>query len=139
MPQQLYQQMIIRHNQQPIGKDKTFLFNHSAEGENPSCGDELTLYIKLEHQHIDDIGFTSDACAICTASASLLCEQLQGKDLEQAALMAKRLADKLITKQGELHHQLDVLTAVSQFPSRINCALLPWSTLNLIIDKAVTL
>ncbi|NQZ12157.1 MAG: iron-sulfur cluster assembly scaffold protein, partial [Algicola sp.] len=78
MPQQLYQQLIIDHNRAPIGKDNTFCFSHSMDGENPSCGDELTLYLKLSQQHIENIGFNSDACAICTASASLLCEQLHG-------------------------------------------------------------
>jgi nitrogen fixation NifU-like protein len=144
MPQQLYQQMIIHHNREPVGKDKAVSFNHSADGENPSCGDELTLYIKLEQQQIEDIGFTADACAICTASASLLCQQLHGKNLTQATAMANSLADSLsnnltarAVKPGscQLHQSLNVLTGVTKFPSRVNCALLPWSTLNRIIEK----
>jgi nitrogen fixation NifU-like protein len=141
MPQQLYQQMIISHNHQPIGKDKHFVFNHSAQGENPSCGDELTLYLQLDEQLIFDIGFTSDACAICTASASLLCQQLNGKDLIHAAAVTQSLADHLsvnpvIEKAGELPQNLNALKAVTKFPSRVNCALLPWSTLNQIINQA---
>jgi nitrogen fixation NifU-like protein len=140
MPQQLYQQLIIEHNRQPVGKDKTFSFNHSADGENLSCGDELTLYIHLEQQQIADIGFNSDACAICTASASILCEQLSGKNLTQASAMANSLRNtlqnKLNTGQGEIDDALTPLTAVSEFPSRVNCALLPWSTLDQIIAGA---
>ncbi len=142
MSSPLYQQMIINHSREPIGKDKQFLFDHSAEGENPSCGDELTLYLKLylkfEQQHIENIGFTADACAICTASASLLCQQLNDKNLQQAAELALSLENKLVSKQGELNPELDILTGVSQFPSRVNCALLPWSTLSQIINKAIS-
>jgi nitrogen fixation NifU-like protein len=146
MPQQLYQQLIIDHNQAPIGKDKLFCFSHSMDGENPSCGDELTLYFKLCQQQIENIGFNSDACAICTASASLLCEQLQGKNLEQASEMADSLRERLqqkslpqkngVINNTEINNALAPLTAVSKYPSRINCALLPWSTLDQLIKGA---
>lgn len=138
MPQQLYQQLIIEHNRAPIGKDKNFCFSHSMDGENPSCGDELTLYLKLCQQQIENIGFNSDACAICTASASLLCEQLHGKNLEQASALADSLHRHLQQKTGDIDTALAPLTAVSQFPSRVNCALLPWSTLSLLIKGAIT-
>jgi nitrogen fixation NifU-like protein len=146
MPQQLYQQLIIDHNNSPIGKDKTFCFSHSMDGENPSCGDELTLYLKLNQQQIENIGFNSDACAICTASASLLCEQLNGKNLEQASAMADSLQLYFLQvnsqqmsnqrKTAEINNALAPLTGVSQYPSRVNCALLPWSTLGQLIKGA---
>ncbi len=141
MAQQLYQQLIIDHNRAPIGKDKAFSFSHAMEGENPSCGDELNLYLKLNQQQIENIGFNSDACAICTASASLLCEQLNGKNLEQASAMADSLRMYFLQvnsqqKTAEINNALAPLTAVSKYPSRVNCALLPWSTLDQLIKGA---
>lgn len=140
MSQKLYQQLIISHNRQPIGKDKVFPYSHSALGENPSCGDELNLYIELSHQQINDIGFNSDACAICTASASLLCQQVQSKTLAQASELSQQLSAWLQQKTTQPQafnddNPLQALSGVSHFPSRINCALLPWHTLDQIADN----
>ena len=81
---QLYQQEIKNHSRNPIGQNREFECTHQAEGYNPSCGDELNVFLRLNHkQEIEEIGFNSDACAICTASASLLCEHAEGKNLTE--------------------------------------------------------
>lgn len=85
------------------------------EGENPSCGDQLTLYIKLENNEIKDLKHESDACAICTAATSILTEEVKGLTREE---IQKLDSDWMLENLG-----IDVS------PMRMKCALLSLKTL----------
>ncbi|TQV72955.1 SUF system NifU family Fe-S cluster assembly protein [Aliikangiella marina] len=128
---ELYQQAIKTHSKNPIGKDLSFEATHRAEGYNPSCGDELSVYLTLnkESDKVTHIGFTGDACAICIASASLMCQHAPGKKTTALINDLNLLSQSLHERSDLTIETLNCLTAVSKHPSRINCALLPWKTL----------
>ncbi|MCW8875889.1 MAG: iron-sulfur cluster assembly scaffold protein [Kangiellaceae bacterium] len=136
---QLYQQEIKDHNQNPIGHNRRFAQTHHAEGYNPSCGDELSIYLKInQQQEIEMIGFDSDACAICTASASLLCEHAEGKNLVDIQQDIGNISQSLVQNTPLPYDTLSCLSPVSSHKSRVGCALLPWQTLAQALPNSVS-
>ena len=128
---QLYQEIILDHNKHPRHYGVATGHTHVAEGYNPICGDRLHLYLKLEGSHLEWIRFESAACAICKASASIMAEVLQGKTLEAAKEVAYRVGEILTTDTPvdlTADGNFSALAGVRQFPARIKCASLPWST-----------
>lgn len=130
----LYQEVIIDHNRSPRNFRKLPQANHIAEGFNPLCGDKLTLYILAEGGVIKDICFEGAGCAISTASASLMTEQLKGKTETQAHALFTNFHN-LLTKEAlinidkDLLGKLAVLEGVREYPARIKCATLAWHAL----------
>lgn len=132
----LYQQVIVDHNKSPrnfhVMPDAT---NH-ADGFNPLCGDTFTLYLKLDAANIiRDVSFKGSGCAISTASASLMTEQLKGKTVTEAESLFTRFHHMVTSDLAELANteglgKLAALGGVREFPSRIKCATLCWHTLN---------
>src|SRR5262249_2608700 len=106
--------------------------SHRAEGQNPLCGDELTVYIELEGDRIRDIGFQGQGCAISKASASMMTGAVKGKTLAEAEALFEGVHD-MVTKEGDIDAErlgkLAVFSGVREFPVRVKCASLPWHTL----------
>lgn len=136
----LYQEVIIDHNNHPRNFCVLPTANRQAEGFNRLCGDRLTVYLELEENQIKKISFMGKGCAICTASASLMTEQLQGKTSSQAnelfenfhtLLTAKQLPSELFDKMGKL----TVLAGVRDFPARVKCATLAWHTFHAALKQ----
>ncbi len=132
----LYQQVIVDHNKSPRNFHAMADATSKAEGFNPLCGDRLILYLKVsEAGVIEDVSFEGSGCAISTASASLMTEQLKGKRVEEAeelfrkfhAMITSDIDEKL---DAESLGKLAVLGGVREFPSRIKCATLCWHTLH---------
>jgi len=132
----LYNDALKQQALNPIGLNKAINITHSAEGYNASCGDEITMHLELvdDNTRIKDIAFEAESCAICKASASLLCQSVEGLSKENVTSMTKQL--QIILKDRNEDNQialaklnLELLSPISQFPSRVNCALLPWETL----------
>ncbi len=129
----LYQEVIIDHGRQPRNFRKLDGATQ-AEGFNPLCGDQLTLYVKLADGRIADIAFQGAGCAISQASASLMTTALKGKsEVEALALFGRvhaMLTEGLDGKvpPAELG-KLAVLSGVWEFPMRVKCATLAWHTL----------
>ena len=73
---ELYQEILLDHNSKPRNYRKLEDANHSADGYNPLCGDQITLYLKVEDDVITDVGFQGVGCAISRASASMLTQTL---------------------------------------------------------------
>ena len=69
---ELYQQVILDHNKKPRNFRKLEGASHTAEGYNPLCGDQLTIYLNLDHDQVKDVGFEGSGCAISKASASMM-------------------------------------------------------------------
>lgn len=128
---ELYQEVIIDHSRHPRNFREMPEANHHADGFNRLCGDKLTLYIKLENNVITDISFKGSGCAISTASASLMTEQLKGKTAEEAEKLFNTF-HQLLTSQTSASNdigKLIVLSGVREYPARVKCATLAWHTL----------
>lgn len=130
----LYQEVIIDHAKTPRNFHKLDQANRHAEGFNPLCGDRLDLYLQIENDTIIDISFEGQGCAISTASASLMTEQLKGKSLAEAKSFFESFhhlmthADEIVLDNNQLG-KLAVLAGVREFPTRVKCATLAWHTL----------
>ena len=136
---ELYQQLIIDHSKSPRNCRVMEGADATAEGHNPLCGDEVTVYVKLEGDRVSDISFRGNGCAISTASASLLTEVLKGKTREEAEALFRSFHE-LVTRgtpdgQGPSLGKLQVFAGVSEFPVRVKCATLVWHTLRAALHK----
>lgn len=130
----LYQEVVIDHSKKPRNFRKVEGATCSAVGLNPLCGDQLTLYVKLEGGVIADIGFEGAGCAIAKASASLMTTALKGLRREEALALFGRV--HVLLTEGpdgagtpEDLGKLAVLSGVWEFPMRVKCATLAWHTL----------
>jgi nitrogen fixation NifU-like protein len=137
---ELYQQVILDHNKKPRNFRKLETASHSAEGYNPLCGDQLTVYLNLEHDLVTDVGFEGSGCAISKASASMMTQAVKGKSKEQAENLFKEF-HSMVT--GELDEEteenslgnLKIFAGVREFPVRVKCATLPWHTMHAALNK----
>ena len=132
--QQLYQEMIIEHHKNPRNFKEIQSPTHCSHGNNPLCGDDFYLYIKINDQDIiDEIGFKGDGCAISKASASMMTLDLLGKTKEDAVklknLFLKCVTDDLTEQERKEIGKLKVFEGVKQYPVRVKCAALIWRTL----------
>jgi len=125
----LYQEIIVDHNRRPRNFHPLPDANRTAEGDNPLCGDRLTVYLKVEGGVIRDIGFVGSGCAISTASASLMTESLLGKTEQEADAMFERFHD-LVAGTGSPGRtglgKLEAFSGVREYPARVKCATLAW-------------
>jgi nitrogen fixation protein NifU and related proteins len=138
---ELYQQVIIEHNRSPrnfkIVPDAT----RTADGDNPLCGDRITLFVKLDGDVITDIGFQGKGCAISQASASLMTGAVKGKGVAEAeqlfhAFHAMVMSDPTKTPATESLGKLAAFAGVRQFPARVKCANLAWHTLHAALAQS---
>ncbi|WDE00358.1 Fe-S cluster assembly sulfur transfer protein SufU [Thalassomonas actiniarum] len=130
----LYQQALLQHHKNPVGFNEAISFSHQARGSNAACGDEITLQLAYADDTIKAVAFSGDSCAICRASASILCQQLPGATAKQAD---EQMMDILAGLDGQqvFPQEAEALMAVSQYPVRKQCALLPWTALKEIIPQ----
>ncbi len=122
----LYRDIIVDHNRSPRNFGPLEGANRKAEGFNPLCGDQLTVYLKLEGDTIEDVRFEGQGCAISVASASLMTEQLKGMRVDDFRDLFGGVHAMLTDEQppadsGRLG-KLAALEGVREFPSRVKCA-----------------
>ena len=103
----LYQEVIIDHSRRPRNFGALARYNHHAEGFNPLCGDQLTLYLEVADGVIAAASFEGSGCAISTASASLMTEALKGKRVAQAEALAAGF-HALVTGATLIHPQRNI-------------------------------
>jgi len=136
---ELYQQVILDHNRRPRNRGKLPTANRVARGDNPSCGDQCCVYIRLDGERIAELSFDGSGCAISQASASLMTTQLKGKTAAEAQTLFDEF--KQIVTTGEAPQEMSDIAAfagVSAFPARIKCATLGWhAALGALKSKAV--
>jgi nitrogen fixation NifU-like protein len=127
----LYQEIIVDHNRRPRNFREIPDADRTANGDNPLCGDRLTVYVNVRGGEIRDIGFVGNGCAISTASASLMTEALLGKTEQEADALFERFHD-LVAGTGRAARgslgKLDAFAGVREFPVRVKCATLAWHT-----------
>ncbi len=123
----LYRETIVRHAVNPVGFGADIGPTHSRELFNPLCGDRIEIQLRVEGAEIEALAFTGEACAICMASASLLCEHLAGHSIAKLIEAHDWLENALMAKSEESGHEALVpLLGVRAYPSRVKCAMLPW-------------
>lgn len=126
---QLYRETIRQHAAAPVGFRKSIQPSHHHEGLNPQCGDRIEIFLKISAGMIEDIAFEGEACTICMASASLMCEHLTGQTIEALGERKQALESALRERQEPADiGSLSPLLGVRPYPSRIQCATLPWNT-----------
>jgi nitrogen fixation protein NifU and related proteins len=130
---ELYRDVILDHNRHPRNFGRIENADGRAEGNNPLCGDQLTLTVRLDGERIEDIRFEGKGCAISTASASLMTEAVKGRDRAAVRELFGKV-HTLLTRgdavpDGSLG-KLAALGGVREFPVRVKCASLCWHTLN---------
>ena len=138
---ELYQQTIIEHNRSPRNFKKLEHANRTAEGYNPVCGDQITLYVRLDDDVIKEIGFQGSGCAISQASASLMTTAVAGKTKAEAEAMFRSFHDMVAggadaPADPRSLGKLAAFAGVRQFPARVKCANLSWHTLRAALAAA---
>ena len=137
----LYQEVILDHGRKPRNFRHPADANRHAEGDNPLCGDRLTVYLKVGHNGlVEDVAFKGRGCAISMASASMMTEIVAGKTEEEARALFHRFHD-FVTGREPIEgaddddlEKLIVLAGVKQFPMRVKCATLAWHTMTAAMD-----
>ena len=134
----LYQQLILDHNKRPHNFGQLATCTHKADGHNPLCGDQITVYLTLNEAKITDVRFDGKGCAICKASASMMTDGLRNKTFAQAEAMFENF-HALIAGEGQVDTQLlgklAAFSGVRQFPVRVKCATLAWHTLRAALKQ----
>jgi nitrogen fixation NifU-like protein len=129
----LYQQVILDHNKSPRHHRRIDDASHVAEGNNPLCGDRITVFLKVEDGVIRDVGFEGSGCAISTASASLMTTAVIGKTTAEAARLFAAFHAMVVDPEARADPKtlgkLAAFAGVRGFPARVKCANLPWHTL----------
>ena len=128
----LYQEVIMDHNRRPRNFRKPEDANREAEGFNPLCGDQITLYLAVQDDTITDVGFQAMGCAISKASASMMTESVKGLSLGDAERVFAEFHN-MITQEDfdpDVLGDAELLEGVSRYPARIKCAALSWHALN---------
>jgi nitrogen fixation NifU-like protein len=123
----LYQQVILDHNRRPRNRGKLPTANRVAHGDNPSCGDQCSVFLRLEGDRIADISFAGEGCAISQASASVMTTRLKGKTTGEAQALFDEFHQVISTgKAPDEFSELAAFAGVHAYPARIKCATLGW-------------
>ena len=136
---ELYQEVILDHGRSPRNCRRPDRVSCEAQGNNPICGDRVTVYLDLDDEgQIRDAAFEGRGCAISMASASMMTEVLKGKSRQEAEALFRSF-QALCTEEGaepdgmadtDALERLQVLAGVRDFPVRVKCATLPWHTMH---------
>ena len=126
----LYRETILQHAHHPIGFRKAIRETHRSEQYNPLCGDRVLLMLEMDGTMVIDAAFDGEACVICRASASLLCEQAPDRSMDELGETHRWLELALQDDEHSTGNEaLLPLLGVRRYPSRVKCALLPWEAL----------
>ena len=136
----LYQEVILDHSKRPRNFRKPEGVRREAHGYNPLCGDRLTVYLEVEDGIVKDLSFMGSGCAISTASASMMTQDLRGKTLADVQATYEKFHRMLTGEAGSAPSglgKLAVFSGVCEFPVRVKCATLPWHTLQAALRNDV--
>ena len=136
---ELYQEVILEHSRRPRNHGPCPGETHQAHAENPTCGDEVGVHLRLSpERRVEAITFTGQGCALSQASASLLTTKIRGKTVAEAAAAVQQV-QTLLTGGTLDEAQLDalgdvqVLQGAAQFPQRVKCVTLAWHALDQVL------
>lgn len=137
---ELYQATILGHNKKPRNFRVMDDASHEADGHNPLCGDQLTLYAKVAADGtLEDVTFQGSGCAISKASASLMTDHIKGKPLAEIDEDFERFHDLVTSSPSEEAKtdglgKLAVFAGVREYPMRVKCATLAWHALKAALE-----
>ena len=141
----LYQEIILDHGKNPRNLGKFDNYNKDAKGNNPLCGDNVHVYLRLnENKKVEDIAFEGHGCAISMASASIMTDMVRGKEEKEVKeivtdflgmIKEKDSLETNILKDDEKTKFMS-LSGVKQYPMRVKCATLSWHTLTSALDNS---
>ena len=137
---QLYREIVNEHNLHPIHKKTIDNPDLVMRGVNPSCGDDITLSLKLTDGVISDAGYEGSGCAISQASVDMMVDQIIGKNKEEAVKLAGTFMGMIkgeITDEESLEalDEAAALQDVAHMPARVKCAVLGWRTMKEMIEN----
>jgi nitrogen fixation NifU-like protein len=129
----LYQELILDHYRRPRNKGVLEQPTHAIALNNPLCGDEIDLQLRMEGDVIKDVRFIGRGCSISQAAASMMTQIVKDKPLVDALALADRMSAMMrgdeSAAQDKALGDLRALAGVAKFPIRVKCALLPWNAL----------
>lgn len=130
----IYTQLIMEHNRSRHNKRTMEDPDIIEKGHNPSCGDDISLELKLDGDIIKDAAFTGVGCAISQASTSMMIDLIKEKDIQEALDLVNTfigMIKKEISEEKELEKLEDAIAFknISNMPARVKCAVLSWHTL----------
>ncbi len=135
----LYQEIILDHNRRPRNYGELAGADKTVAGRNPLCGDEMTLWVRIDGDRIADARFVAQGCAVSKASASLMTAAVKGKTTGEAEELFDRFRRLVTGKLPEPEQAglgaLAALGGVSKFPIRVKCASLPWHALKQALSR----
>jgi len=140
---ELYQQVILDHNKKPRNFKQLEGANRTAEGFNPLCGDQLTVYMLMDEGIVSDLSFVGTGCAISKAAASMMTQAVKGKTREEARTMFDEF-HRMVTGNLDVEAEPNVLgrlkifAGVRDYPARVKCASLPWHTMHAALEGQET-
>ena len=137
MPSNFYREIINDHNLRPNHKHPLEGASLTLRGVNPSCGDDITLLLKVENDLITDGAYVGDGCAISQASADMMLDLIIGRSKEEALRLAdiflRMIKGSVSEEELEELEEASALEDVSHMPARVKCAVLGWHTLENIL------
>ena len=142
----LYQEIILSHNKRPRNSDPLDPSTGQADGNNPLCGDKLTVHVRNTQSLLEAVSCDTDGCAISRASGSIMTTMVEGKLITEVEKLIEK-TNLLLTGEDEpevdlvQHGDMAALIGVRKFPARIKCATLAWHALEAALrgnDEATT-
>ena len=127
----LYQEIILTRYKNPRRRGRLENPTRTAGGHNPSCGDQLELFVELDGDRIRAVRYQGEGCAVSQASADLMAEAVEGKTVAEARDLAERFKAMVVegAPPDPALGDLAALSGVARLPSRVKCATLAWHAL----------
>ena len=137
---QLYREIVNEHNLHPVHKKAIENPDLVLRGVNPSCGDDITLSLKIKDGVIEDGGYEGSGCAISQASVDMMVDQIIGKKTEEAVKLAETFMGMIkgeVTDEESIESldEAAALQDVAHMPARVKCAVLGWRTMKEMIEN----
>jgi len=132
----LYRRVIMDHYKNPRNRGKFEDDAVTIDLNNPTCGDRISLQLKVENGVVADAKYTGEGCSISMSSASMMTDAVKGRTLDEAISLADRFSSLMQGEDAEFeeYEDIEALSGVNKFPARIKCATLAWNALRKGID-----
>ncbi len=136
----IYTDIIMEHSMATYNKRNLTDPTEKEHGHNPSCGDDITLEVKMNGDIIEDLSFTGHGCAISQASTSIMIDLLKGRTKQEAIelinIFLKMIKREDVTEEEQQRLENAIaLKNISNMPARVKCAELAWYTMQNLIEK----
>jgi nitrogen fixation NifU-like protein len=134
----LYNRDLMDHARHPRHAQRLGVFDATADGDNPMCGDRVRVWLKCDDGRVGDVGFEARGCDISIASADMMVDAVRGASPDEVKMLFASLRHMAQTGEcaqcAEALAPLKPLSAVHEYPSRVKCVTLPWHALIAALD-----